>query len=403
MVFHNEDGNPARANIKQALGSYERPHKGVKASANSDIMYFFTSARDGDPLQDDDIPQPLSPMLLRNREARVDYLKYTQEHADALREIVEHDRSLRPSDSDLDSAYLYIDTVRWWSICAAGQIDRNTTIDGSSAGMAGNEYERVLDIVAVRVKVEGIDAYEKESDETQDVKKLDALRTAESFVTHSNFDTPGGTIYYIPKVSVDVLLVKGTLYDSVDDCIVAYIKYAVEAAFVVRQSCQKRFRNGDVKQKCKARAVFNLVPGSKKFVLNVFDTIHNYELKREEFKHLSKRERQLTYWSKFYFGFKNFFKSVNCYIGDSDAQMLTSKIENRNKHVSYFSFDYLVENVKLSAIFWVDEVSKSNYREFYDVVSFDATFKTNKHKMVFVLFTAIDNHRKYVMVAAGLL
>ncbi|GKA91140.1 hypothetical protein Tco_0813010 [Tanacetum coccineum] len=50
MVFHNEDGNPARANIKQALG---RPHKGVKASANSDVMYFFTSAQDGDPLQDD--------------------------------------------------------------------------------------------------------------------------------------------------------------------------------------------------------------------------------------------------------------------------------------------------------------------------------------------------------------
>ncbi|GJZ38759.1 hypothetical protein Tco_0585322 [Tanacetum coccineum] len=49
MVFHNEDGNPARANIKQALG----PHKGVKASANSDVMYFFTSAQDGDPSQDD--------------------------------------------------------------------------------------------------------------------------------------------------------------------------------------------------------------------------------------------------------------------------------------------------------------------------------------------------------------
>ncbi|GJV37206.1 hypothetical protein Tco_1409683 [Tanacetum coccineum] len=45
MVFHNEDGNPARANIKQALG--------VKASANSDVMYFFTSAQDGDPSQDD--------------------------------------------------------------------------------------------------------------------------------------------------------------------------------------------------------------------------------------------------------------------------------------------------------------------------------------------------------------
>ncbi|GKC07299.1 hypothetical protein Tco_0998909 [Tanacetum coccineum] len=50
MIFHNEDGNPTRANIKQALG---RPHKGVKASSNSDVMYFFTSAQDGDPLQDD--------------------------------------------------------------------------------------------------------------------------------------------------------------------------------------------------------------------------------------------------------------------------------------------------------------------------------------------------------------
>ncbi|GJU99442.1 putative reverse transcriptase domain-containing protein [Tanacetum coccineum] len=30
-----------------------RPHKGVKASANSDVMYFFTSAQDGDPSQDD--------------------------------------------------------------------------------------------------------------------------------------------------------------------------------------------------------------------------------------------------------------------------------------------------------------------------------------------------------------
>ncbi|GJY31312.1 hypothetical protein Tco_0414807 [Tanacetum coccineum] len=32
---------------------YERPHKGVKAFTNSDIVYFFTSAQDGDPLQDD--------------------------------------------------------------------------------------------------------------------------------------------------------------------------------------------------------------------------------------------------------------------------------------------------------------------------------------------------------------
>ncbi|GKA49734.1 hypothetical protein Tco_0742807 [Tanacetum coccineum] len=59
IVFHNEDGNPARANIKQALGYRKdgdrdgKPHKGVKASANSDVKYSFTSAQDGEPLQDD--------------------------------------------------------------------------------------------------------------------------------------------------------------------------------------------------------------------------------------------------------------------------------------------------------------------------------------------------------------
>ncbi|GJV90472.1 hypothetical protein Tco_1538285 [Tanacetum coccineum] len=61
IVFHNEDGNPARANIKQALGyrkDGDRDGKSqflrcVKASANSDVKYSFTSAQDGELLQDD--------------------------------------------------------------------------------------------------------------------------------------------------------------------------------------------------------------------------------------------------------------------------------------------------------------------------------------------------------------
>ncbi|GKA21526.1 protein FAR1-related sequence 5 [Tanacetum coccineum] len=258
---------------------------------------------------------------------------------------------------------------------------------------------------------EEIVAYEKESDETHAVKKLDALCTPESFVTHSNFDTPNATIYYIPKVFADVLLVKRNVYDSVDDCVVVYMKYAAEVGFVVWCSCQKRLRNEDVKQKylvcnrkgcpkgihvdtldlenrdkqkrnsnlhitgCKARDVFNLDPRTRNFVLNVFDTINNHELECEEFKHLSKRERQLTYLEQAFIlkatsvnigatrahhlltgikgsyllvhsttvDFKTFFRSVNCYIGDSDAQMLIHKMENRN--------DYLVENAELSGIF----------------------------------------------------
>ncbi|GJS30083.1 retrovirus-related pol polyprotein from transposon TNT 1-94 [Tanacetum coccineum] len=48
--------------------------------------------------------EPISPKLLQNREAHVDYLKHTHEHADTLREIVEQAMALKPLDSDLDSA-----------------------------------------------------------------------------------------------------------------------------------------------------------------------------------------------------------------------------------------------------------------------------------------------------------
>ncbi|GKF75763.1 hypothetical protein Tco_0225207, partial [Tanacetum coccineum] len=56
--------------------------------------------------------EPLSPMLLRNREAHIDYLKYTQEHVDTLQEIMEHARDLRPLDSDLDSALTPMNKVK---------------------------------------------------------------------------------------------------------------------------------------------------------------------------------------------------------------------------------------------------------------------------------------------------
>ncbi|GJR68911.1 hypothetical protein Tco_0014976 [Tanacetum coccineum] len=47
---------------------------------------------------------PLSPKLLKNRDAHIDYIKHTQENADTLWELVKHARALRPLDNDLDSA-----------------------------------------------------------------------------------------------------------------------------------------------------------------------------------------------------------------------------------------------------------------------------------------------------------
>ncbi|GJS72878.1 retrovirus-related pol polyprotein from transposon TNT 1-94 [Tanacetum coccineum] len=48
--------------------------------------------------------EPLAPRLLQNREAHIDYLKYTQEQADILREIVEQAKAKQPLDNELDFA-----------------------------------------------------------------------------------------------------------------------------------------------------------------------------------------------------------------------------------------------------------------------------------------------------------
>nr|GFA95491.1 protein FAR1-related sequence 5-like [Tanacetum cinerariifolium] len=60
--------------------------------------------------------------------------------------------------------------------------------------------------------------------------------------------------------------------------------------------------------------------------------------------------------------------------GESDAQMLINKMENRKNFVPNFKFQYLVENSELVAMFWADEVAKCNYKDFRDIISFDATF-----------------------------
>ncbi|GJU55984.1 hypothetical protein Tco_1229698 [Tanacetum coccineum] len=48
--------------------------------------------------------EPLTPRLLQNREAHIEYLKYTQEQADILRRIVEKAKAKQPLDKELDFA-----------------------------------------------------------------------------------------------------------------------------------------------------------------------------------------------------------------------------------------------------------------------------------------------------------
>ncbi|GKC68840.1 FAR1-related sequence 5-like protein [Tanacetum coccineum] len=76
---------------------------------------------------------------------------------------------------------------------------------------------------------------------------------------------------------------------------------------------------------------------------------------------------------------------------------------NRQLHVHKFSFEYHVFHDELVSMFWADETMKCNYAVFGDVISFDATFHTNKYDFVFVPFTGIDHNQKCVTFGAALL
>ncbi|GJU93001.1 FAR1 DNA binding domain, zinc finger, SWIM-type, MULE transposase domain containing protein [Tanacetum coccineum] len=86
---------------------------------------------------------------------------------------------------------------------------------------------------------------------------------------------------------------------------------------------------------------------------------------------------------------------TDLFIGDRDAQMVVEKLENLEKRCDSFFMDYCQgEGDSLCGLFWADKVARLNYQRFGDTISFDATFRSNKYRMVFVPFTGIDNHNR---------
>ncbi|XP_022003931.1 protein FAR1-RELATED SEQUENCE 5-like [Helianthus annuus] len=101
---------------------------------------------------------------------------------------------------------------------------------------------------------------------------------------------------------------------------------------------------------------------------------------------------------------KNFSSRIHSYIGEYDADMVINRLNDKKQFMVDCSFVHSVdENKRLTGLFWADGLCKRNYAEFGDVISFDATFKTNKYKMLFVPFTGINNHCRNVTLGVRLL
>ncbi|XP_022003127.1 protein FAR1-RELATED SEQUENCE 5-like [Helianthus annuus] len=101
--------------------------------------------------------------------------------------------------------------------------------------------------------------------------------------------------------------------------------------------------------------------------------------------------------------FKNYKRQINLFIGEYGAEMVMRHLDEKQFQPN-FSYDFFThEENHLKALFWFDDQCKCNYHVFGDVVSFDATYRSNKYCMVFVQFTGIDNRHCNVTFGAALL
>ncbi|XP_026459049.1 protein FAR1-RELATED SEQUENCE 5-like [Papaver somniferum] len=91
-------------------------------------------------------------------------------------------------------------------------------------------------------------------------------------------------------------------------------------------------------------------------------------------------------------------------LSEGDATALMKYFSKKVKENSgfYFEVDYSEDNC-LKNVFWADGWSREEYKEFGEVISFDATYMTNDYEMPFTPFIGVNHHGQSILLGCGLL
>ncbi|KAK9050139.1 hypothetical protein SSX86_030891 [Deinandra increscens subsp. villosa] len=186
---------------------------------------------------------------------------------------------------------------------------------------------------------------------------------------------------------------------------------------------------------CKACIRTKYDPETGSYTLRTFVEGHNHELVSQEFMEFSKKRRKTDFSTHQFVhqlslnkigpnvahkvqsslkggehnvrgtttDYKNISRSIRMFIGDRDAQLVLDTFKARTENLRNFFFEYHVVGHELKSFFWADDVSRCSYEAFGDVLAFDATYRTNKYRMIFVPFTGVDHHKKCVTFGAGMI
>ncbi|KAL9665701.1 hypothetical protein QQ045_000020 [Rhodiola kirilowii] len=226
----------------------------------------------------------------------------------------------------------------------------------------------------------------------------------------NSFVSNSGTRHWIPKCPDEFKPRIGMVFTHVDDAIKFYKHYAYIAGFSVRLSTTNTRSDGVLTQKylvCSKEGF-----KGKPTLVDTLSVVHQniimhcgkYRIRATKAHHLVKDLCGGFNNVGATVTFKNFKRDLKLYIGLNDAQMIVDNLLNKKNTCQGYSFEYYVdEHGSLSRLFWADQIARANYIIFGDVVSFDATYRTNKYNLVFVPFTGVDNHHRSVTLAAGLI
>ncbi|KAL8141705.1 hypothetical protein V2J09_014737 [Rumex salicifolius] len=243
----------------------------------------------------------------------------------------------------------------------------------------------------------------------------------------------GGSIYFIPTCDDALKPVVSIKFRTLDQAIEFYKVYALECGFGVRRggdrkegnvivlkylhSSKQGYKTGDNNIKhiqrcpssrvgCKARLTLTYI-GSQGYKIIAFEPRHTHTFVVGHDKQFMKSMRKLDFEHKKFVmdcekayispvrshrifkelvgasvvDFKNFRRDMLAYIGGSDAQMTINKFSNKKNLSHAFCFDYDVDSCgRLTRLFWADPMSRKNFSLFGNVVSFNATYRTNRFK-----------------------
>ncbi|KAK9062942.1 hypothetical protein SSX86_020132 [Deinandra increscens subsp. villosa] len=269
-------------------------------------------------------------------------------------------------------------------------------------------------------------------------------------ITSNLFLTSDGTKIWTPAVPASCTPVVGMVFPNWEAVVDMYDSYADKSGFSTRLGTHRivngvttfRYilcnRAGKPKLKdynsmdpeslstsrktrsnisdCKACIRTKYDPETGSYTLRTFVEGHNHELVSQEFMEFSKKRRKTDFSTHQFVhqlslnkigpnvahkvqsslkggehnvrgtttDYKNISRSIRMFIGDRDAQLVLDTFKARTENLHNFFFE-------------------CSYEAFGDVLAFDATYRTNKYRMIFVPFTGVDHHKKCVTFGAGMI